>query len=175
MSEAWWNLCTIYWIWKWETEGSPFSTDKSEVDSNEKQGWCDPQHQTDWDICPVEENKRWRVGLFSVIESIIISLPTFATLLSVQQYIECERGRLWQSLSAFLSAILSGFTLLSVFLSAQKSKTTQKRALESEYALLSAQKSAETSGFAQKSTLLSGFTLLSTFECFFEHISSPPK
>ena len=66
-------------------------------------------------------------------------------------------GRLWQSLSAFLSAILSGFTLLSAFLSAQKSKTTQKRALKSKYAFLSAQKRAQTSGFAQKSAQLRSF------------------
>ena len=68
-----------------------------------------------------------------------------------------KRGRLWRSLSAFLSAILSGFTLLSAFLSAQKSKTTQKRALKSKYAFLSAQKRAQTSGFAQKSAQLRSF------------------
>ena len=68
------------------------------------------------------------------------------------------RGRLWRSLSAFLSAILSGFTLLSAFLSAQKSKTTQKRALKSKSAFLSAQKSAQTSGFAQNSAQLRSFT-----------------
>ena len=66
-------------------------------------------------------------------------------------------GRFWLSLSAFLSAILSGFTLLSAFLSAQKSKTTQKRALKSKYAFLSAQKRAQTSGFAQKSAQLRSF------------------
>ena len=56
-----------------------------------------------------------------------------------------------------MSAILSGFTLLSAFLSAQKSKTTQKRALKSKYAFLSAQKRAQTSGFAQKSAQLRSF------------------
>ena len=66
-------------------------------------------------------------------------------------------GRFWLSLSAFLSAILSGFTLLSAFLSAQKSKTTQKRALKSKYAFLSAQKRAQTSRFAQKSAQLRSF------------------
>ena len=66
-------------------------------------------------------------------------------------------GRFWLSLSAFLSAILSGFTLLSVFLSAQKSKTTENRALESIYALLSAQKRAQTSGLSQKSAQLRSF------------------
>ena len=90
MSEAWWNLCTINWNLKWETEGSPFSTDKSEVDSNEKQGWCDPQHQTDWDICPVEENKRWRVGLFSAIERHYYIIPTFATLYLYNSILKCE-------------------------------------------------------------------------------------
>ena len=69
----------------------------------------------------------------------------------------CLGGRLWRSLSAFLSAILSGFTLLSAFLSAQKSKTTQKRALKSKYAFLSAQKRAQTSGFAQNSAQLRSF------------------
>ena len=64
---------------------------------------------------------------------------------------------MWRSLSAFLSAILSGFTLLSAFLSAQKSKTTQKRALKSKYAFLSAQKRAQTSGFAQNSAQLRSF------------------
>ena len=42
-------------------------------------------------------------------------------------------------------------------MSAQKSKTTKKRALESKYALLSAQKRAQTSGFAQKSAQLRSF------------------
>ena len=60
-------------------------------------------------------------------------------------------------LSVFFSAILSGFTLLSAFLSAQKSKTTQKRALKSKYALLSAQKRAQTCGFAQNSAQLRSF------------------
>ena len=40
----------------------------------------------------------------------------------------------------------------------QKSKTTQKRALESKFALLSAQKSAQTSRFDQKSAQLRSFT-----------------
>ena len=42
-------------------------------------------------------------------------------------------------------------------MSAQKSKTTQKRALESKFTLLSAQKSGQTSGFAQKSAQLRSF------------------
>ena len=41
--------------------------------------------------------------------------------------------------------------------SIQKSKTTHKRALESKFPLLSAQKSAQTSGFAQKSAQLRSF------------------
>ena len=41
--------------------------------------------------------------------------------------------------------------------SAQKSKTTQKRALESKFPHLSAQKRAQTSGFAQKSAQLRSF------------------
>ena len=56
--------------------------------------------------------------------------------------------RFWRTLSAFLSAQKNS----------QTSKTTHKRALESKFPLLSAQKSAQTSGFAQKSAQLRSFT-----------------
>ena len=68
-----------------------------------------------------------------------------------------EVGSGWAWALFWARAILSGFTLLSAFLSAQKSKTTQKRALKSKYAFLSAQKRAQTSGFAQKSAQLRSF------------------
>ena len=53
---------------KIELGETPFAADKFKVDSNEKESWCHPQHQTDGDVRPIEEYKWRRVCLFSVLK-----------------------------------------------------------------------------------------------------------